>query len=130
MRSPCKLAIGWFVAQGKIWCIGPIKVNDHDFPYDALFKAVPSLTWQTIMALLVLDTPEFAVDCAGLKPTALSQCQSTCDSGGSNSNRARAWKYLLQTKLCDPYQLRVTVAHYPSKWNRIETASSAKYPKS
>ena len=45
------------------------------------------------------------------------------DWGGSNSNRARAWKYFLQKTLCDPYQIQVTVTHYPSgssKWNPIQ----------
>ena len=45
------------------------------------------------------------------------------DSGGSNSARSRGWKYALQERLADPYQLTVTVCHYPtgaSKWNPIE----------
>ncbi len=43
--------------------------------------------------------------------------------GRSNSNRARAWRYYLQIKLCDPYQIQVIVAHCPNganKWNPIE----------
>lgn len=42
------------------------------------------------------------------------------DGGGSNAANNRAWKYGLQTKLCNPFGLSVTVAHYPpgaSKWN-------------
>jgi hypothetical protein len=45
------------------------------------------------------------------------------DSGGSNGARCRLWKYALQEKLVDPYELTVTVCHYPtgaSKWNPIE----------
>ena len=45
------------------------------------------------------------------------------DSGGSNGARGRLWKYALQEKLVDPYQLSVTVCHYPtgaSKWNLVE----------
>ena len=45
------------------------------------------------------------------------------DSGGSNSARARGWKYHLQHHLVNPYRLQVTVCHYPpgaSKWNPIE----------
>jgi Rhodopirellula transposase DDE domain len=45
------------------------------------------------------------------------------DGGGANGRRARAWKFNLQVKLCDPFQLTVTVCHYPpgcSKWNPIE----------
>src|SRR5664279_4726622 len=50
-------------------------------------------------------------------------CSSWPDSGGSNGSRCRLWKYALQEKLVDPYQLSVTVCHYPtgaSKWNPIE----------
>jgi len=36
-----KELIGWFAAHGKIWCMSPIQVNDHDFPSYARFKAVP-----------------------------------------------------------------------------------------
>ena len=45
------------------------------------------------------------------------------DSGGSNAPRVRCFKYALQTRLVDPYQLTVTVCHYPSgasKWNPID----------
>ena len=45
------------------------------------------------------------------------------DAGGSNSCRARAWKYELQRQLADPFGITVTVCHYPtgaSKWNPVE----------
>jgi hypothetical protein len=45
------------------------------------------------------------------------------DGGGSNGYRTRLWKEQLQTKLIDPFDLPVTVSHYPpgaSKWNPIE----------
>ena len=43
--------------------------------------------------------------------------------GGSNSCRRHAWKTELQAQLSNPFDLTVTVAHYPtgtSKWNPIE----------
>jgi len=46
----------------------------------------------------------------------------TADAGGSNSYRARLWKYQLQ-KLSDETGLGITVCHFPpgtSKWNKIE----------
>lgn len=46
----------------------------------------------------------------------------TADSGGSNSSRARLWKYELQ-KLANKYDLEIYVSHFPpgtSKWNHIE----------
>jgi hypothetical protein len=45
------------------------------------------------------------------------------DCGGSNSVRARAWKWYLQEKVADQFSIAVTVCHYPtgtSKWNPIE----------
>ena len=45
------------------------------------------------------------------------------DSGGSNAPRIRCFKYALQTRLADPFRLKVTVCHYPagaSKWNPID----------
>jgi hypothetical protein len=45
------------------------------------------------------------------------------DTGGSNSCRRHAWKTELQAQLSNPFDLTVTVAHYPtgtSKWNPIE----------
>jgi len=132
-----KELIGWFAAKGKIWCKLPIKVNDHDFPSDARFKAWPYGIYDmannrgTVCVGDSSDTPEFAVDCIVHWFETEGQhryCNAKrlvilADCGGSNSNRARAWKYYLQTKLCDPHQVQVTVAHYPSgssKWNPIE----------
>src|SRR5262249_4114888 len=77
------------------------------------------------------ETPAFAVDAIVLwwKSCGISLYPSTehllilADCGGANSARAHAWKYHLQHQLCNPYQLTVTVCHYPpgaSKWNPIE----------
>ena len=44
------------------------------------------------------------------------------DSGGSNSNRSRLWKYYLY-QFARQNGLKITVCHYPagtSKWNKIE----------
>ena len=48
---------------------------------------------------------------------------SWADSGGSNSCTSWAWKIQLQTQICNPFGMAVTIAHYPtgaSKWNPIE----------
>jgi hypothetical protein len=77
------------------------------------------------------DTPEFAV--ASLArwwryngrhhwPDA-TELLVLADGGGSNSYRARAWKYWLQHNFANRYGLAVTVCHFPtsaSKWNPIE----------
>ena len=77
------------------------------------------------------DTPQFAVDAIvcwwrseGLRTYGpCSDLLILADIGGSNGAPCRLWKYTLQEKLVDPYQLTVTVCHYPagaSKWNPIE----------
>ena len=77
------------------------------------------------------DTPEFAVDAlvewwrgqGRRRYPGAAELLILADSGGSNGARCRGWKYALQEKLVDPYQLTVTVCHYPtgaSKWNPIE----------
>ena len=77
------------------------------------------------------DTPDFAADNL-LRWWQREGCQRypcarellvLADSGGSNAARVRCFKYALQTRLADPYQLTVTVCHYPSgasKWNPID----------
>ena len=77
------------------------------------------------------DTPAFAVDaiCQWWRrdghhryPKA-PELLILADCGGSNGARCRAWKLALQEKLVDPFQLGVTVCHYPtgaSKWNPVE----------
>ena len=77
------------------------------------------------------DTPDFAVDaiCQWWRREGRRRYPQApellilADSGGSNGARCRAWKYALQEQLVDPYQLGVTVCHYPtgaSKWNPVE----------
>ena len=130
-----KELIGWFINAGGILCKIPIKVNDHDFPSQA--KAIPYGVYEPLAHRGCVyvgdssDTPEFAVDSItqwfkteGKKhyPNA-KRLVILADCGGSNSYRARAWKYFLQKTLCDPYQIQITVAHFPSgssKWNPIE----------
>ena len=77
------------------------------------------------------DTPAFAVDAicqwwrreGSRRYPQAPELLILADSGGSNGARCRAWKLALQEKRVDPYQLGVTVCHYPSgasKWNPIE----------
>jgi len=132
-----KELIGKFANRGAVWCKHPIRVNDHDFRSLGKGIAIPYGVYdlQYNKARVYLgdssDTPEFAVDCIahwfnteGRKryPNA-TRIVILADCGGSNSNRSYAWKYFLQKKVSDPFQLQVTVAHYPagsSKWNPIE----------
>jgi hypothetical protein len=126
--------VGCFKNPGKVWTREPICVNDHDFPSLAMGVAIPYGIYDwcanegTVFVGTSHDTAEFATDCLAAW-WSLYGCQRypdthklliLADSGGSNDPRRRAWIYGLQTKLCNPYGLTVTVAHYSpgaSKWN-------------
>lgn len=114
----------------------PTEVDTHDFPDKELGKAIPygvydidsNEAWVSVG--VSRDTAEFAVEAIrrwwkrlGTKrykhPTRLL---ITADSGGSNGNRNRLWKYELQ-RLADQTGMIIEVCHYPpgtSKWNKIE----------
>ncbi len=132
-----KELVGQFKNHGRVWSRAPILVQDHDFRSQAKGMAIPYGIYDLhanrgrVVVGTSHDTPTFAVDAI---------CQWWCregrqrypqapellilaDSGGSNGARCRAWKLALQEKLVDPFQLGVTVCHYPagaSKWNPIE----------
>jgi hypothetical protein len=132
-----KELIGDFKNAGQLWCQHPIEVNVHDFPGDALGRAVPYGIYDlqqnegAVYVGMSADTPEFAVTAIGQwwedrghvvypQGTALL---ILADGGGSNGCRAQVWKAELQSQLSDRLGLRVTVCHYPtgcSKWNPIE----------
>jgi len=129
--------VGDFKNNGAAWRRKAFEVSDHDFRQYAegvaICRGVYDVQANTGFMCIGIhhDTPAFAVDSivkwwkqvgvtryAGRKELLI-----LADSGGSNGYRVRAWKDELQRKLCDPYQLCVTVCHYPpgaSKWNPIE----------
>ena len=115
----------------------PITVNVHDFPGDALGRAVPYGIYDlqrnegAVYVGTSADTPEFAVTAMArwwetrgrLAYPAATPLLILADAGGSNGCRPRLWKAQLQNQLSDRLSLRVTVCHYPtgcSKWNPIE----------
>jgi hypothetical protein len=132
-----KELIGNFKNAGRTWGQEAEQVDAHDFPQDALGRAVPYGIYDlhancgTVYVGQSADTPAFAVanlahwvrgEMRERYPTA-TQLLIEADSGGSNSARSRVWKYRLQTQIADPYGLTLTVCHYPpgaSKWNPIE----------
>ena len=132
-----KELVGNFKNAGQIWCQEAEVVDAHDFPQDAIGRAVPYGIYDlqhnrgTVYVGQSADTPAFAVDniahwCATeLRerfPDA-TQLLIEADSGGSNSARSRVWKERLQVEVADRFGLTVTVCHYPSgasKWNPIE----------
>ena len=114
----------------------PTRVDVHDFPDPKLGKAVPYGVYDLAAdeGFVVVgsdgDTAEFAAASIGrwwdqvgsvAYPDA-TRLLITCDSGGSNSYRARLWKRELGA-LAARCGLTITVCHFPpgtSKWNRIE----------
>jgi Rhodopirellula transposase DDE domain len=131
-----KELIGNFKTPGRAWGREPEKVDVHDFPQDAVGRAVPYGLYDiqqnrgTVYVGQSADTPAFAVDnivrwCQTERlayyPEA-SRLLIEADSGGSNGYRSRVWKRDLQAKVADAFGLTVTVCHYPtggSKWNPI-----------
>jgi hypothetical protein len=132
-----KELIGNFKQAGRIWGTQPEAVNVHDFPNDAVGRAIPYGIYDlqhnrgNVYVGQSADTPEFAVDnlarwCETEMPrfySAATMLFLEADGGGSNGARCRRWKQLLQEMIADRFGLTVTVSHYPtgcSKWNPIE----------
>lgn len=114
----------------------PTEVKTHDFPDKKLGKAVPYGVYDIeqneagVLVGISYDTAEFAVTAirrwwerlGRQRYRSPQRLLITADSGGSNSSRARLWKWELQ-KFADDTGLIVEVCHYPpgtSKWNKIE----------
>ena len=132
-----KELIGNFKNSGRGWCQEAEQVNAHDFPHDALGRAVPygiydiSHNRGTVYVGQSADTAMFAVEtiahwCATELPERFpgaTRLLIEADSGGSNSARSRLWKEQLQVQIADRLGLTITVCHYPtgtSKWNPVE----------
>jgi hypothetical protein len=132
-----KELIGNFKNPGVSWVKEPIAVLDHDFRSDAQAIAVPYGIYdcQNNRGLICVgtssDTPAFAADAIEYwwvheRPRHFPDATELlilADCGGSNSSRARVFKWRLHQQLCQSHQVTVTVCHYPpgaSKWNPIE----------
>lgn len=126
--SKKKELVGLFKNAGRVWSRKAPPVNDHDFRSQASGIAIPRGLWDMLAnrGSVVIgtshDTPQFAVDaivdwCRREGRRRYRQAQELlilADSGGSNGARCRLWKYALQEKLVDSYQMSVTVCHYPT----------------
>jgi Rhodopirellula transposase DDE domain len=133
-----KELVGDFKNAGREWqpAKAPEPVRVHDFPGDAVGKAIPygvydmarNEAWVSVGR--DHDTPAFAV--ASIRQwwtmmgrRAYPQATAlyiTADAGGSNGYRSRAWKTGLQ-RLADDLRLTIQVSHFPpgtSKWNKVE----------
>ena len=133
-----KELVGDFKNNGREWQpkATPEAVLVHDFPQDAIGKAVPygvydmarNEAWVSVGKSH--DTPQFAVASirhwwSSMGKRAYPDATAlyiTADAGGSNGYRSRVWKHELQ-RLADDTNLRIRVSHFPpgtSKWNKIE----------
>jgi hypothetical protein len=133
-----KELVGNFKNAGREWQPQgePELVDVHDFPSDAVGKAIPYGVYDItandgfVSVGVDHDTPVFAVTSieawwqqVGSKryPDA-REIFINADAGGSNSYRSHVWKYRLQ-QLADKLDLSIRVSHFPpgtSKWNKIE----------
>ena len=133
-----KELVGQFKNGGRQWRpqADPEQVNVHDFPGDALGKAIPygvydigaNAGWVSVG--VGHETAAFAVNTLRswwntVGKSAYPGARSllvTADSGGANGNRRRAWKTELAA-LAAEASLEISVCHLPpgtSKWNKIE----------
>ena len=133
-----KELVGDFRNTGREWHpIGePERVRVHDFPGDAVGKAIPygvydmarNEAWVSVGR--DHDTPAFTVASIRQWWTMMGRqaypttdaLYITADAGGSNGYRTRGWKAALQ-RLADDLGLSIHVSHCPpgtSKWNKVE----------
>jgi len=136
MRKKKEL-LGNFKNAGRAWCKTAEPVLVHDWPQDAIGKAIPYGLYEVehnrgyVCVGDSFDTPRFAVESivrwwrneGQIVYRGAHRLLILADAGGSNGCRSRVWKAQLQQQLCDACGLVVTVCHYPtgcSKWNPIE----------
>jgi hypothetical protein len=133
-----KELVGNFKNAGQEWqpSGAPELVDVHDFPSDAVGKAIPYGVYDVaandgfVNVGTNHDTSVFAVTSietwwrrvgSARYPDA-RELFITADAGGSNGYRARLWKAELQ-RFADKFDLSIHVSHFPpgtSKWNKIE----------
>jgi len=133
-----KELVGNFKNGGREWrpTGQPEPVRVHDFPGDAVGKAIPYGVYDLannegwVSVGIDHDTAEFAVNAIRLWWTRMGRHRFprartlviTADGGGSNGPRSRLWKWALQ-RLADDFDLTLSICHFPpgtSKWNKIE----------
>jgi Rhodopirellula transposase DDE domain len=132
-----KEQIGLYARDGSEWRPkgDPRRVRDHDFPDPGGGQAIPYGVYDIganagfVNVGTDHDTAAFAAgsvrrwqDAAGsARYPGARRLLITCDAGGSNGYRARAWKAEL-ARLAARTGLEITVCHFPpgtSKWNKI-----------
>ena len=133
-----KELVGNFKNGGREWqpTGEPERVEVHDFPGDAIGKAIPYGIYDVasnegfVSVGVDHDTPVFAVKSIEAWWTKVAQSRYpnarelyiTADAGGSNSARSHVWKQQLQ-RIADTLNITIHVSHFPpgtSKWNKVE----------
>ena len=133
-----KEQLGPFWRAGRTWrpAGDPVRVRDHDFPDHELGKITPYGIYDIaanrgfVSVGTSCDTAAFAVSAlrlwwkqeGSLRYPGAGRLLVTCDAGGSNSYKNRAWKDQLAA-LAAETGLQIWVCHFPpgtSKWNKIE----------
>jgi Rhodopirellula transposase DDE domain len=133
-----KELVGNFKNGGREWQPQgePELVDVHDFPDDAVGKAIPYGIYDVaandgfVSVGVDHDTPVFAVtsieawwkQVGAQRYPAARELFITADAGGSNGYRSHVWTHQLQ-QLADKLDLSIHVSHFPpgtSKWNKIE----------
>ena len=133
-----KELVGLYARKGREWRPkgDPRRVRDHDFPDPDGGKAIPYGVYDIgdnsgfVSVGTDHDTAAFAAESVRRWWDAIGKDRYphaarllvTCDAGGSNGYRARAWKAEL-ARLAAGTGLEITVCHFPpgtSKWNKIE----------
>lgn len=129
--------IGNFKNNGATWCKEATEVNVYDFKSLSEGVFIPYGIYDVtknkgfIVGGTSYNTSEFAVNaiCKWLnfelkhREYPMESLLILADGGGSNSSTNKLWKLCLQEKICDPFEISVTVCHYPpgtSKYNPIE----------
>ncbi len=133
-----KEQVGEYAQAGREWrrTGDPVQVRSHDFPDKDSGHAIPYGVYDVgantgfVNVGTDRNTAAFAVESVrrwwamtgkGAYPDA-ERLLVTCDAGGNNGWRNRAWKTGL-AGLAQETGLEVTVCHFPpgtSKWNKIE----------
>jgi transposase len=130
-----KELVGEFANGGREWRAkrDPIKVSTHDFPSQAVGKAIPYGVYDIaanegfVNVGITAETAQLAVasirawwqDLGQERYRTARSLQITADCGGGNGNRIRLWKTELQ-KLADETGLTIRVCHFPPGHLEVE----------
>jgi len=136
--SKKKELVGNFKNAGREWQPQgvPELVDVHDFPSDAVGKAIPYGVYDLaandgfVSVGVDHDTPVFAVTSIEAWWTQVGSKRYpkareifiTADAGGSQQLSVAVWKHQLQ-RVADKLDMSIRVSHFPpgtSKWNKVE----------